>query len=125
MEPNDLKSPAPDDAHLETWLRTSSAQPPLPDDGFSARVLTTLPPPKRRVPVRLLVCVIGALAGAVVVAQPLLSAGHPLDRLPALDNALLNTCDQLANPGFGIAVGVTLGTLLYVFWRDLRRFVRL
>ena len=125
MEPNDLKSPAPDDTPLEAWLRAGSLQPPLSDDGFSARVLTALPPPKRRIPPRLIVGVAGALAGLFVEAQPFLSGGTPLDRLPALDAALVQAFEPLAHPAIGLAIGVTLGTLVYVFWRDLRRFVRL
>lgn len=45
MEPTDLNSPDPTDDKLAAFLR-SAASAPLPDDGFSARVLAALPPPR-------------------------------------------------------------------------------
>ena len=44
MEPTDLNPKSSDDEQIDSWLRASSAVPPLPDDGFSARVLAALPP---------------------------------------------------------------------------------
>lgn len=41
MEPANL-TPTPEDEQLETLLRR--VEPPLPDDGFSVRVLAALPP---------------------------------------------------------------------------------
>lgn len=121
MESDELKTPAPDDAQLEAWLRSSTFLPALPDDGFSSRVLAALPPPKRRFPARVLVCLAGGAVGMAVAARPLLAAGNLLDDLPALDAALVSAFDQLANPALGVAASVTLATLAYVFWRDLRR----
>ena len=67
MEPNDLNSLPPDEAQLDAWLRASTTQPPLPDDGFSQRVLSALPPPARPDSVRRLwFCVAGALIGGGV-----------------------------------------------------------
>jgi len=45
MEPADLSSPDPTDQKLAAFLRSAEGQP-LPDDGFSVRVLAALPPPR-------------------------------------------------------------------------------
>lgn len=119
MEPNDLKPTPPDEAALEAWLRTSAALPPLPDDGFSRRVLAALPPAPRSSR-RILFCLAGAFVGAVVAAFPFF---HVSD-LPALNATLLHTLEQLAQPAVGIALGLTLASLGYVFWSELRRLVR-
>lgn len=127
MEPNDLKSsPPPDDAPLETWLRANTALPPLPDAGFSQRVLTALPAQPRRAGIspRLFVIGLGAVAGMGFVAFKLL-AGAPVElNLPApeMETAALA---QLADPKLHAALGVTVVTLAFAFWPDLRRRVRL
>lgn len=67
MEPANVNSPPPDEAQFEAWMRRNAATAPLPDAGFSARVLTALPP--RRAPFawrRTLLCVAGAAVGAVL-----------------------------------------------------------
>lgn len=128
MEPNDLKSNTPpDDTQLEAWLRTSAALPPLPDAGFSLRVLTALPAPPRRAGIspRLLVIGGGAMAGIVFAAWQFL-AGAPLElSLPAPDPEAAAALAQLADPKLHVALGVTVVSLVFVFWRDLRRRVRL
>lgn len=120
MEPNDLKSPPPDDAALEAWLRGSASLPPLPDHGFSGRVLAALPAPKRSMQ-RAWFCLAGAFVGTGVAAFQLLQGGS----LPALDAALLDSLEQLSQPATGIALGVTFVSLGYVFWPELRRLVPL
>lgn len=125
MEPSDLKPNSSDDAAVETWLRTHSALPPLPDDGFTPRVLTALPPPaSHTLTLRTRICLAGALAGAAMAAWAVLSGGNPLDRLPALDAALIESLSQLGSPGAGLAVATTAASLLFAYWRDLRRFAR-
>ena len=65
MEPDDLNEFTKNDRRLEALLRQSSA--PLADDGFSSRVLASLPSSTpRRSPYRLAACLIGAIAGLAV-----------------------------------------------------------
>src|SRR5688572_29920212 len=69
MEPPDLNmNPDRNDAQIEAWLRQPDHA--LPDDGFSHRVLSALPPTRsaRNWP-RVGVCVCGALVGMVVAKR--------------------------------------------------------
>ena len=68
MEPTDLKNIPPDDAQLEAWLRSANPAAPLPDDGFTPRVLAALPPSTAAHGVRrrMLCVTAGAIAGTVV-----------------------------------------------------------
>lgn len=128
MEPNDLNSPtSPDDAPLETWLRTHAALPPLPDAGFSRRVLTALPVPSRRARIspRLFVIGVAAMAGIAFALCPLL-AGAPIElHLLAPDPEAAAALAQLTDPKLHAGLGVTVLTLTFVFWSDLRRRVGL
>jgi hypothetical protein len=122
MEPSDLKSSSPDDAQLESWLRTNASLPALPDDGFSGRVLAALPPPARhRAPGRAIACVIGAVLGAAVAFVQYRQGGS----LPDVDAPVLASLEQLSRPEISLAVGVTACALLYVFRENLRRLVPL
>lgn len=123
MEPNDLKpNPPPDDAHLDGWLRANAALPPLPDDGFSRRVLTALPAPARR-SARLVVIALGAVVG-IGFAAIKFATGAPVEfYLPAVGPEFADTLVQLTDPRLHTALGVTVVTLAFVFWRDLRRRV--
>ncbi len=128
MEPNDLKSsPSPDDAPLEAWLRTHAALPPLPDAGFAQRVLTALPAPPRRAgnAPRLIVIGLGAMAGLAFAAWPFLAGASIELHLPALDPETATALAQLTDPKLHAALGVTVLTLAFVFWSDLRRRVGL
>jgi hypothetical protein len=125
MEPDHLKSLSSGEDALETWLRTNADLPPLPDAGFSGRVLAALPPPQRsQFSPRILVCLTGALAGVLVAVGPAFAAGNPLDRLPALDAALLAAFLQLTHPSTVLALGATIVSLLFAFRSELRRLVR-
>ena len=66
MNPN-----SPDHHALESLLRHYAALPPLPDNGFAARVLTALPPPRPAAFVsrRTILCLAGALAGVALSFQ--------------------------------------------------------
>lgn len=126
MEPNDLKSSAPDDAQLDAWLRTSASQPPLPDGGFTQRVLATLPPPARHQSTRRLwFCGGGALVGIVVAVIGTLSASNLTASLPALEDTILAALTQLSVPAFGLALSITLGSLWLAFPERLRLLPRL
>jgi hypothetical protein len=126
MESNDLKPTPPDDPQLEAWLRTSAAQSPLPDDGFTQRVLAVLPPPTRRQSAqRLWFCLGGALAGIVVAAVGAFYPGNrPVD-LPAIEDTLMAALTQLSGPGFGLALGITILSLWFAFRDRLRLLPRL
>lgn len=120
MEPTDLNRPAPDDAQLDSWLRSNATAAPLPDDGFSRRVLARLPPQADRAAAtrRILLCLVGAVigvvyAGAKGVSWSGLSADWS-DFAPALDHNL----EVLAEPSVLLALAVVAGSLLYVFGRE-------
>jgi hypothetical protein len=122
MESNDLKANRPDDAQLEAWLRTSASLPSLPDEGFTRDVLAALPPPvQTRVTARALACLAGALVGIGIAVFQFQQTSD----LPRFDEALLASLERLSQPTVGLAVGVTLLSLAYVFWSELRSLVRL
>jgi hypothetical protein len=121
MEPIDLKPTPPDDAQLEAWLHASAALPSLPDDGFTSRVLSALPPPARQQNTqREWFCVGGALIGTVVATFGALSSGNLSADLPALQDTILATVAQLSVPAIGLALGITLGSLWFAFRGRLR-----
>ena len=125
MEPNDLKPTPPDDAQLEAWLRASAAQPSLPDDGFTQRVLTALPPPARQPSARRMwFCTGGALVGIIVAALGALRSGSRPGNLPALGDTIIAVLTQLSVPAFGLALGITLLSLLFAFRDRLRLLPR-
>ena len=120
MEPTDLKNDPPADAQLEAWLRSGAASAPLPDDGFTRRVLAALPPP-RATSHRLMFCLAGASVGAAVAllngrdwpgfatgfatgVQSLATAFGPLDDLRV-----------------GCALVLALASVLFAFWRETRQ----
>ena len=130
MEPANLNS-APregddgggeSDARLAALLRDRSTA--LADEGFSARVLAALPPP-RRTPTpalgrRLAVGWAGAVAG---IAFALWRGTSPTDLQTAFDQtgvALLKATAVLADPVFVIAFVATGLSLLFAFKSELR-----
>ena len=127
MEPANLNPspPPPDDAPLETWLRSSAARPPLPDDGFTARVLGALPPaPAPAANRRRALVLAGTLAGAAVLWAH--QDGWSLDsaRLADLAPACGDPFGAPATPAFALALALvlTLASLLVVYrprWRLL------
>jgi hypothetical protein len=67
MEPANLTPLPPDRDPLEAWLSTKAPVAPLPDEGFTARVLTALPPPQSSFSWhRLLLYATGTLSGLAV-----------------------------------------------------------
>ncbi len=126
MEPNELIPRPQDDSPLDDWLRANAALPPLPDDGFSHRVISALPAPRRTRPShRGLAVTVGALVGVLVAAYPLMPRDARAPQLSGVADALQHALEVLSAPGAGIAFGVTLVSLLLAFWRDVRRVVRL
>lgn len=135
MESPDLNPPPPEDARLEAWLRTHGAAAPLPDDGFSARVLAALPPPapavapagllaarRRAAHRRAWLCLVGAALGCA-----LSFSGGTADLVrgaDALRSALAAAGEQLATPSLGLAVAVTSVSLIVGYWPELVRLRR-
>ena len=121
MEPKDLKSDSPDDAPIEAWLRARATLAPLPDDGFSTRVLAALPPAARSMKpaLRPWLCAAGAIVGCVLAASSGLTAPAAVDQVAALASALQTALTPLADPSFGLALVVTGVSLAFVYWREL------
>ncbi len=123
MEPTDLNRPAPDDAQLDAWLRSNATATPLPDNGFSQRVLANLPPRADRAAAtrRIIFCLAGALAGAIV--PWLTDAGLPDPSTSPVDlgRVAYQALQPLADPNVVLAATVTGLCLLYVF--GLRRLL--
>ena len=117
MEPNDLKSTSSDDAALEAWLRTSASLPPLPDGGFSPRVLSALPPPPPLISRRGWLCMAGGLVGSVVAVIGAATTPTPVPTIGPLEPERLQ---QLA-----IACGLAALALWFALrdrlWRPLRQ----
>ena len=132
MEPTDLNSPSDhpgDDAVLTALLR--EAEPPLPDNGFSARVLAALPPPPPA-PFGLRVPILTAatIAGLVLAWQHITATGGApavvaeLDaRLSQIHAALALSNGSMVDPALTFALAATVGSLLYAFRAELRRFI--
>ena len=67
MEPANLTPLPPDRDPLEAWLSAKAPVAPLPDAGFTARVLAALPPPQSSISWRrLLLYATGTLSGLAV-----------------------------------------------------------
>ena len=127
MESPDLNPrPAPpDDAALTAFL--ARAQPPLPDDGFSARVVAALPAPRRApLPVRPLLTAVAALAGAALSWRQFAEVGGSqavtqqfndvLDGLQLAANHTLGPTPTANLPAaLSLAIGVSAVSLLYTF----------
>jgi hypothetical protein len=121
MEPDDLKSTPPHDAPGDARLRASLTLPPLPDDGFSDRVLTVLPrPQKSHLSPRRLAIVLGAVTGIGFAAVRFATDAPVEFNLPAVGPEFADTLTQLTDPKLHTALGVTVVTLAFVFWRDVR-----
>jgi hypothetical protein len=122
MEPTSLTPPPSDDDQIEAWLRSNAALPAIPDDGFSAQVMTALPP--RSTPpskaTRQWFCTGGALAGIGVALAEMAGSADLPPNLATLEHELHRTLAQLATPAAGVAVVVTAASLLFVFWREIR-----
>ena len=120
MEPTDLKNDPPADAQLEAWLRAGATSPPLPDDGFTRRVLASLPPP-RATSRRLMFCLAGASVGAAFAllngrGWPGLAAGFA-----PVAHSLATALGPLDDPRVGCALVVALASVLFAFWRETRQ----
>jgi hypothetical protein len=123
MEPTDLNSSpdANDEARLTALLRPTSA--PLPDDGFSARVVMALPPagtgpaPWRRI----VFCLAGLAAGCGVVlwrGGSWITMQSGADRFVAAFGR--EATPNLASPWLVSALVVATLSLVFAFRVELR-----
>lgn len=119
MESADLNSSDPESVALERLLRAPA--PLLPDDGFSSRVLTALPPARRRFVQKTLVCCGGALAGVACASLQGLTWGD-WQSVPQQTLALiLSAIPRLTDPRFALALVATFLSLLFAFRHELKR----
>jgi hypothetical protein len=111
MEPANLNPSTPDDARLEALLRQDRT--PLPDDGFSQRVLALLPPRQRRRADwrRLCLYAAGAVAG-LVIAYP---HNHQLSPLTAFTVSLSHALAPLSHSWAGLWLGLVALAIVYAF----------
>lgn len=131
MEPANLNSPSPDDQHLRTLL--GQGLPPLPDDGFTQRVLAALPPPtpKRTLSFRALLCTVAAVAGLALALRRGPSLQSLSVALERLDESLVEVALPLVGDagrhvgaGLTLALAATVLSLFYVFRESLRPTLR-
>jgi len=125
MEPTDLNNSSPDDAQLEAWYRANVSAAPLADDGFSRRVVAALPPAQRADAKRRRFCLGGALIGVGVALGGLLSQHDLWFDLTALEPDFTHALTQLADPAVGLAFGITVISMWFVFRPKLRLLPRL
>ena len=118
MEPSDLKSPPPDDTCLETWLRTEATLTPLPDDGFSARVVAALPAPAPRPRQRAWLCVASAAIGFAVAAANGAFLPGSLAALPQWEQTAIQFGALLTDPMLLLALGTSGLSALYALKSD-------
>jgi hypothetical protein len=126
MEPTDLNIPPADDDRLAVWYRANLGAAPLADDGFCQRVLAALPVPTRRAAViRRQFCLGGALVGIAVALVGLLSQPTLPHDLSALEPDLTQALAQLAQPAVGLACGITILSLWFVYRPEVRLLPRM
>lgn len=119
MEPTNLNSTPPDDDALEAWLRANSSLPPLPDDGFSRRVLGALPRAFQRRVQRSVSCMAAVILGSALALLGVVASGRAVtdDLFVSLDN-------PLAAPPALVALVVAAGSVWFAFRRRVRRLAR-
>ncbi len=113
MESEPLTSSPGDEADSDAQLRQALSLPPLRDDGFTHRVVRSLPrapgAPRRR-----LFVILGGAAGGLGVGVGLRFAAPP-PSLPPIPAA------AWSDPSLPLALLVLAATLLYVFKLHLQR----
>ncbi len=113
MEPANLNSPTPDDEKLAQFLRSTEGEQ-LPDDGFSARVLAALPPPRPAPLFSTREWLLGGFALGLVLLLAPHSLPADLTILTATtgDSLLTLLTALLDEPAALVVIAVTVGTLL-------------
>jgi hypothetical protein len=120
MESPDLNPSTPDDTTLDACLRGTAWLPPLPDDGFSRRVLARLPEPRRQTALRRNLCLAATAAGLAVAVIGGLRAGNAA----GWDRSLHAALQQVGTWPVSVALGVTLLSLWFAFRDRLRLLPR-
>lgn len=130
MEPADLNRPAPDDAQLDAWLNANAAIAPLPDHGFSQRVLRALP--LRIDPAMLLqarrdaqaeagrravFCAAGAAIGLIVYLLNLRGGVDLAGFWHSLGGLSFDWLEVLSTLG---PMSIALASVALVYWKQLR-----
>ena len=108
-----MNSPDPEDSRLTGLL----LPPPLPDDGFSARVLAALPAPvpSSRVSPRLWCCLGGTVAGLAVAWSGAGSWSDLLGGWTRVECSVTALLAPLADPMLAVAAVAAALSLLFAF----------
>ena len=130
MEPANLRGNSPDDEQLDAWLRAQSSVSPLPDAGFSQRVLATLPPQASahapaqvRSALRGWLLLAGLLAGGVMVFSSRSEPANISEKFAALLPSLQTAAKSFSDPAVALALIVTGASLAFVYRREIARKV--
>jgi hypothetical protein len=116
MEPANLTPLPPERDPLEAWLSAKASVAPLPDEGFTARVLAALPPPQSSFSWgRLLLYATGALSGLAVAWW---RGGGGLSPAPISSwwsTVVAQTVSLLADPWWSLALAGAIVAAAVVF----------
>ena len=110
MESEPLNTNQSEEDRLDAWLRSDAAVP-LPDDGFSSRVLAALPPRRARAPAGRLwmLPAAGFVAGlALVIARGGASTGIDVSPIAGL---MTDVGSALPRSSLGLALVVIVAVL--------------
>lgn len=121
--------PSPSEDPLEAMLKRNPA--PIPDDGFTTRVLASLPSPAPKPRhtsfLRLITCFVGGLAGIVCA---ILTSGMPRpSEIAATGTAILNWTTKLTENGESLiplanSAGIIALALAIAFSRNIAARIR-
>ncbi|MBL9203606.1 MAG: hypothetical protein JNN01_00870 [Opitutaceae bacterium] len=115
MESPNLSPLPPDDAHLDAWLRTRLAQPPLPDAGFTVQLTANLPPRpiQPQTHLRLSLCLAAAAAGLAVVVWNAPAWESVSSDVSTWGDRLLEAVRTPSHRGVLVGVLVSLASVVY------------
>jgi hypothetical protein len=111
MESSNLTPPSDREDELEALLRRPRAS--LPDDGFSARVMATLPANSRQNRSRLWFVIIGGVAGVVFAVRRGASGKALQESVADLSHSFAAVGAVTANPWFWVALGIIALSMIY------------
>lgn len=130
MEPPDLNRPAHDDQQLDAWLNANATSAPLPDDGFSQRVLHALPvridpamlarmqhEARAEAWRRALFCAAGATAGVIVHLAHRSGGMNFSNFWHSLGGLSFDLREALSTMG---TVSIVLASLALAYWEQLK-----